>query len=130
MRATYYDPAKDETVVAADCAADGVALLLSAILRLNSQRGHPTLELRSDDGSSLSLSTDGTRAYLVYVNSLGESFHSTGGLGAGPLVFDYFGSWSEAPAGCLVSVEEALACATAFALAGTAGTARVLFEPD
>jgi hypothetical protein len=130
MRATYYDPAKDEVVEAGDCAADGVASLLSVILGLSSQRGHPTLELQRDDGSSLSLSTDGVHSYLVYVNSLGESFHSTGGIGTEPLVFDYFGSWSEAPASCLVSVDDALECARAFVLSGTADTARVLFEPD
>ena len=110
MRASYYDPTRDEVVEIADCTADGVASLLSAILGLSSQRGHPTLELQRDDGSSLSLSTDGERAYLVYVNSLSESFHSTGGIGVEPLVFDYFGSWSEAPATCLVGVKEAQEC--------------------
>jgi hypothetical protein len=53
--------------------------------------------------SSLALSADGGRAYLVYVNQLGESFHSTDGQGAEPLVFDDLGSWSEAPASCPVS---------------------------
>lgn len=130
MRASYYDPTRDESVEIADCTADGVASLLGEILGLSSQRGHPTLELQRDDGSSLSFSTDGARAYLVYVNSLSESFHSTGGIGVEPLVFDYFGSWSEAPASCLVGIEEAQECATAFALSGTADTARVLFEPD
>jgi hypothetical protein len=130
MRAAYYDPDKDEVVEAGDCTTDGVALLLSVILGLSSQRGHPTLALQRDDASSLSLSTDGSRVCLVYMNSLGESFHSTGGMGVEPLVFDYFGSWSEAPASCLVSVENALECARAFALSGTADTARVLFDPD
>jgi hypothetical protein len=66
------------------------------------------------------------RAYLVHVNSLGESFHSAGGLGAESLAFDYFGSWSEAPASCLVSLDEAHECAVAFVLSGTAGNARVI----
>jgi hypothetical protein len=126
----YYDPTKDEAVEIDGCTADGVPSLLGVILGLSSQRGHPTLELLRGDGSSLDLSTDGARAYLVYVNQLGESFHSTGGQGAEPLVFDYFGSWSEARASCLVSVEDALECTNAFALAGSADTARVLFEPE
>lgn len=62
------------------------------------------MEFRREDGSSLSLSTDGTRAFLVHVNSLEESFHGVGGLGAESLIFDYFGSWSEAPASCLVGL--------------------------
>lgn len=131
MRAKYYDPATDEVVDAGDCAADGVASLLGVILGLScTQRGYPALELQREDGSSLSLSTDGARVYLVYMNSLGESFHSIGGMGVEDLVFDYFGSWSEAPASYLVSVDDALECARAFALSGTADTARVLFEPD
>jgi hypothetical protein len=65
-----------------------------------SGRGYPTWELARDDGSSLALSTDGTRAFLVWTNSLGESFHSAGHdpTDGEPMVFDYFGSWSEAPA--------------------------------
>jgi hypothetical protein len=130
MRASYFEPAKDEAVELAGCSVDNISSLLGVILGLSSKRGHPTLELVRGDGSSLALSTDGTRAYLVFVNSLGESFHSTGGSGGESMVFDYFGSWSEAPASSLVSLEYAQQCAEAFALTGTADTDRVLFEPD
>jgi hypothetical protein len=44
--------------------------------------------------------------------------------------FDYFGSWSEAARQHLVSLEDAVLCTQRFALAGTADTDRVLFEPD
>jgi len=131
MRASYNDSLKDETAEIVDRTAGDVSSWIAVVLQLSSQRGHPTLELLRDDGSSLALSTDGSRAYLVFINSLGESFHSTGSSSDGEsMVFDYFESWSEAPASCLVSLEEAQECAKVFALRGTADTGRVLFEPD
>jgi hypothetical protein len=82
------------------------------------------------DGSSLSLSTDGTNALLVFVNSLEESFHSVGDgdEDAPAMVFDYFGSWSEAPAASLVPLAAALECVQAYAATGSPDTPRVLFE--
>jgi hypothetical protein len=130
MRASYYDPAKDEAVELTECSPDDLSPLLEMILSLSSKRGHPTLELMRDDASSLAISTDGIRVYLVYVNSLGESFHSIGGSFSESMVFDYFGSWSEASASSLVSLEDAKKCAESFTLTGTADTDRVLFEPD
>jgi hypothetical protein len=132
MQASYYDPVKDKAVQIREGSEDDIQGLLDVILALRSQRGHPTLELMRGDGASLSLSTDGERAYLVWVNSLGESFHSVGSdqhEGA-PLIFDYFGSWSEAPQQYLVTLEDAVQCARTFYLTGTADTDRVLFEPD
>lgn len=131
MRASYYDPVKDEPVELESSEGD-IPSLLDLILALQSQRGHPTLELTREDGASLSLSTDGERAYLVWTNSLGESSRSMGNdqHGTIPLVFDYFGSWSEAPQRYLVTIEEAIQCVQTFYHTGTADTDRVLFEPD
>jgi hypothetical protein len=70
------------------------------------------LELTHPDGSALTLATDGTRCALVWVNGLGESFHSTGGPPGPPLVYDYFGSWSEAPPQWAVPVADALSAGT------------------
>ena len=42
-------------------------------------RGHPVLELTCPGGSSLLAATDGTRCALAWINTLEESFHSTGG---------------------------------------------------
>ncbi len=55
--------------------------------------GHPPLEVWRDDGSSLSLSTDGERAFLVRIDVDGTSHSSAGEAADGPvLVFDYRGS--------------------------------------
>jgi hypothetical protein len=49
------------------------------------------------DESTLSLSTDGRRCLVVWANSLDESAHSVGAQPGPDLVFDYCGSYSEAP---------------------------------
>jgi hypothetical protein len=132
MKASYYDPVKDNAVEVPQCSEDDIQGLLDMILELRSQRGHPTLQLVRGDGATLSLSTDGERSYLVWTNSLGESFHSVGinELAGVSLTFDYFGSWSEAPQQYLISLEDAMQCARNFFLTGTADTGRVVFEPD
>jgi Immunity protein Imm1 len=132
MQASYYDPVKDKIVNIRECSEDDVQGLLEATLAQRSTRGHPTLELMRGDGASLSVSTDGKRAYLVWVNSLGESFHSVGSdpCEGATLIFDYFGSWSEAPQQHLVNLEDAMQCARNFFRTGAADTDRVLFEPD
>jgi hypothetical protein len=78
----------------------------------------------------LSIGTDGQRACLVWTNSLGDSLHSVGGAGGGVLVYDYFGSWSEAPAGHHVSLADAIDCGTQFLRHGVPDTAAVIFSPD
>lgn len=104
--------------------------LLDAVVAIRSGRGHPVLQLTRPDGSSLSIATDGTRCALVWINSLGESFHSTGGM-PGPLLFsDYYGSWSESPAEWAIPTPDALCCARRFIRHGTPDTEFVLFEPD
>jgi hypothetical protein len=45
-------------------------------------------------------------------------------------VYDYNGSWSEAPADWAVPVAEALGCARNFIQHGTPDTESVPFEPD
>ena len=91
---------------------------------------NPALELTRTVGSVLSLATDGVVAFLVWTDSLGESFQSVGG-GKEALVFDYFGSWSEAPACSLVALSEGLRCLRSFVDAGTPVTAESsLSRPD
>ena len=133
MNVSYFDPRTDKPVGPAECSAAQVPALLDIIQSLDEGRGHPTLEFTRDDGSSLGLSTDGERAFLVWVNSIGESFHSVGGgvkSGDKVMVYDYFGSWSEAPPDWLVPLEDARQCAEKFFRTGTADTEKVLFEPD
>jgi hypothetical protein len=104
--------------------------LLNAVVAICSGRGHPVLQLTHPDGSSLSIATDGTRCALVWVNSLGESFHSTGGLPGPLLFFDYYDSWSEAPAEWAIHALDALSCARRFIRHGSPDTESVVFEPD
>jgi hypothetical protein len=62
------------------------------------------------------------------VNALGEPFESAGGAFDGPvLMYDDMGSWSEAPEGALVRLEDAIACAEQFLQSGAPDTGRVLF---
>lgn len=131
-RASYFDPANDKAVEIVRCSAADAPGLIGAILALRSRRGHPTLELTTTPGATLSLSTDGELAYLMWTSPPGDSLHSVGSdqNRTEPLVFDYFGSWSEAPRQHLVSLEDAVLCAQRFILTGTADTDRVLFESD
>jgi len=109
---------------------EDLASILDRVATLTSGRGRPTLDLQRYDGSSLSLSSDGERAFLVWINSLGEPFHSVGGMPGPALVFDYMGSWSEAPGEVLIPYAEAVACAERFLREGVAATDSVLFEPE
>ena len=131
MRASYFDPANDKTVEIGRCSEADVPGLIDAILA--SIPAWPS-DSGADDSAwaTLSLSTDGELAYLVWTSTLGGSLHSVGNDqdNGEPLVFDYLGSWSEAPRQHLVSLEDAVLCAQRFALTGTADTDPVLFEPD
>jgi hypothetical protein len=130
MRASYFDPDRGSAVESSVDSLEGVIALLQTVLTLRSPRGHPTLELVRDDGSSLSFSTDGKRALVVWTNSLGESFHSVGGTEDKPMVFDYFGSWSETSGSNLVEIDSATDCLANFLKRGVPDSDRVLFEPD
>ena len=128
--ASYFDPDHDETIRADGIGESDVAALVSTVTSLSSGRGHPALELGRDDGTALSIGTDGQRAYLVWTNSVGDSLHSVSGEGGGVLVYDYFGSLSEAPADQLVSLADAIDCGTQFLRHGVPDTAAVIFSPD
>ena len=69
IRASYFDPANDKAVEIERCSA-------------------------ADVPGTLSLSTDGELAYLIWTGLLGDSLHSVGSdqNRSEPLVFDYFGS--------------------------------------
>ena len=97
VRTRYYDPQREVDTEGVLHQGEGVAVLVATVLRLSSGRGHPAVELTRGDGSMLSLATDGERAALVWVDSLGGSHHSVGEGAGDELVYDYFGSWSEAP---------------------------------
>jgi hypothetical protein len=129
-KAAYFDPDRDETVHTDRIEVEDIAGLMNAVTSLSSGRGHPAIDLVRDDGTTLSIGTDGRRAFLVFTNSLGDSYHSLGRMGGGVLVFDYFGSWSEAPDDQLVPLADALDCAIQFLRHGVPDTASVIFGPD
>jgi hypothetical protein len=131
-KAVWYDPdwerpAEEQLDPRRPAVSDAIAKVIS----VRSSRGHPAVEFVRDDGASLSVATDGTRAFLVWTNTLGETFHSVGPDQPGPvLVFDYFGSWSEAPANQLVTLQDALGSAESFVRDGIPDTQSVIFAPE
>ena len=107
-----------------------VADLVEEVLGRSSKRGHPAAEVIREDGSSLSVGTDGEWAVLVWVDSLGDSHHSVGHGDGSHLVYDYFGSWSEAPSDWQVPIALAVDAMEQFVQHGTPVTERVIFQPD
>jgi len=62
--------------------------------------------------------------------TLGETFHNVGSSGGPLLIFDYFGSWSEANGDCLVPLNDALDSVAQFLRTGKPDTATVVYLPD
>ena len=78
----------------------------------------------------MSLATDGERAFLVWISSTGLS-SSSRGSGEGPsLVYDYFGSWSEASSDALVPLADAVQSVRQFLHSGVPGTETVTFSSE
>ncbi len=130
VQVKYWDPADDSIVTGQLASEQDLPCLLDTVSNLTGTRGHPAVELIRPDGSSLSIATDGPRCFLVWIDSLEASFHSVGGAEGPVLFFDYFGSWSEAPAEFTVAMAEALECARRFVRSGAPDSESVLFEPD
>ena len=129
-RAAYFDPERDLIVEALVNSRTDIEPLLAKTLAMRSGRGHPTLELSRPDGSSLSLATDSSRAFLNWTKSLGESFHSTGDGRSNSLVFDYFGPWSEVPGDHAVGLDGGIECLENFLEHGVPDSPQVSFQPD
>ncbi len=129
-RARSFDSTDDSTREHRIAPGWRAADLVNDLLVCSSDRGFPAAEIIREDGSSLMLGTDGEWAVLVWVDALGDSFHSVGGGTDGTLAFDYFGSWSEAPRDFQVPLAAAVEAVEQFVQHGTAGTDRVVFQPD
>jgi hypothetical protein len=130
IRTRYWNPGDDSVVIGRLISDEELPNLLDAVLELSGGRGHPAVELAREDGSSLTIATDGTRCAMVWINPLEESFHSVGGTPGPVLIYDYFGSWSEVPAEFTIAAGDALECARRFIKTGAPDTDSVLFEPD
>jgi hypothetical protein len=130
MRAAYWDPAR-EVICETDVSADAGRPLIDAVLGHRSGRGHPALEVTRPDGSGLVVGTDGQLAIVMWTDSFGESFRSVGDdHDSRVLIYDYFGSWSEAPGSALVDLDDAITCLERFLTTGAPDGHRVLFTPE
>lgn len=130
IRTRFFDPTDEAARESWIGPGWQVTDLVREVLSRASGRGHPAAEIVREDGSSVSLGTDGEWAVLVWVDSLGNSHHSVGDGGRSNLVYDYFGSWSEAPSDCQVPLEDAVVAMDQFAQRGTPVTGHVIFQPD
>jgi len=130
IRASFFEPAM-ETIVERAIGTDAeVTELVQTILALSSDRGHPAADLVREDGSAVTIGTDGEWATLVWIDSLGASHHSVGSGATKTLVYDYFGSWSEVAADFQASLGAAVAAVQQFVQQGSPVTDQVLFVPD
>jgi hypothetical protein len=92
-----------------------VSTAVDAVLAMTTEIGHPTLSVQREDGSLLTLSTDGERGFLVHFDADGVSHSSVGGPYDEPsLVYDYEGHWSEAASKNTVPSATAVGVVNAF----------------
>jgi hypothetical protein len=124
----YFDARSERPVERPITAEADLRVAVDAAAELRTGRGTSAVEVHRSDGSSLTFAVDGDRAALVWIDALGHSFHSIGGEPGAPLVYDYFGSWSEVPSEYTVDASLALAALVEFASDGRVDG--VAFEPD
>lgn len=104
--------------------------LVGMMLGIDHGGVHPALTFSRADGSSLSLASDGSRAFLVWINGLEQVFQSVGVAKVGPdFAFSYGGEWGEAEPQDLVPLASGIAAVRAFLATGAPDTAEVLFTP-
>lgn len=130
MRATYYDPRADRTVDVEVKSSEDFERLADLVVGLESGCGIPTIDLFRPGGLSLSFSSDHHRAFLVWFDALGDSHHSVGGGFDEDLVFNYMGSWSDAPGEYLVPYADAVDAVRGFLETGSPVTPMVIFSPE
>jgi len=108
-----------------------VQVAVRSVLGIRTSVGHPTLEVQRDDGSALSLSTDGQWALLVRIDTDGISQTSVrAGQQGSAFVFDHKGSWSEASSENTVHLGLAVQALTEFVQRGVVPAELVAFQPD
>lgn len=128
--ASSFDPDVDEAVSLGTVGEHRLGELLDWVTSRRSGRGLPAIEFLRPDGASLTLGTDGSRAALVWIDSLGESRSCLGGEQGESLVYDCFGSWTEVAAENTVPLDVALECTRQFLSSGIPETPDVLFQMD
>ncbi len=125
---SYFDSASERSVERQVVTDSDVIAAVKIVGQFRSGRGSAAVEVRREDGSTLTWASDGERAALIWIDYLGQSFHSTGGSPGPSVVYDYFGSWSEVPSELALPESEALAALLRFA--GGGNEIGVTFELD
>jgi len=130
VKAQYWDPDSDSMQELMLSDLSEFTQVLGEVARFTPLRGRPAILLTNEQGSQLGFASSDEHAFLVWIDSLGESYTSDGDGDHEDLVFDYMGSWSEAPGTSLVSLEAGLESVMSFLDSGSPVTPRVLFIPD
>jgi hypothetical protein len=90
-----------------DTEAD-VRAAVDAATDFRTGRGTSIVEVQRGDGSSVTCNADSDRAYLIWIDPLGQSVHSAGGEPGAPWVHDHLGNWSKVPSEYAVSASMGL----------------------
>lgn len=121
VRFRYFDPAQQSSVEGEVRSPDEVAELVGLVLRQPGSHS-PALEFVRHDGCSLLLGVNGPRAVLLWTDAEGRTSHSvatsTADLIGEGVVFDYFGAYTELPAGYSVPLDIAVAAVAEYVRTG------------
>jgi hypothetical protein len=123
VRFRYFDPSQQATVEGEVHTATDVAELMGLVLRLPGSHA-PAVEFAGHDGSSLVVGVAGPRAVVLWTDVEGHTAHtvaaSSADLIGDGVVFDYFGAYTEMPAGYSVPTDVAVAAAVDYVVTGAA----------
>mgnify|MGYP000946538903 CR=1 FL=1 len=124
----YFDAVSEHSVERPVVTDDDVMAAVGVAGQIRTGRGTAAVVVERGDGSTLTWASDGERAALIWIDYLGQSFHSTGGVPGPSLIYDYFGSWSEVPSEWALPASKALKALVHFAAGGN--EIGVTFELD
>jgi hypothetical protein len=130
--ARYLSPTADCPIELEVGSVDALDDALAAAASTPSDRGVPAVELAGAEGSTLVFAQTLMGAVLLWIDSLGRSFHSLGSANSAQkaAVFDYFGSYTEVPPEFVVPFELGRAAALAYLAGEHPSKAGLALEPD
>jgi hypothetical protein len=96
MRVSWFHPRTERKIESEAVSANDLLRVVDEAWQVTAGCGLPSVVAVRNDDTVLAVSGDGERAFITWVDSLGDSYHSVGGSFTEILVFDHFGSWSEA----------------------------------
>lgn len=131
MLVRYFDPNRDDIVECNIASKQELENLWAEVRVMTTGRGAPALELERGDESSLVMAPVPVGGALIWIDSLGDSFHSVGsGTDDGALEFDYLGSHTEISEGCVVPDRQVVSAGVAYLDTGIPVIDAFNFEPD